>query len=257
MAPLVVVTGGLGHVGRAIRPFLRGGHRLRIVDRQPGPVVDGEELVVAELDKPGVADEVTRGADAVIHLAGNGNPRAGWEEVYAANVVTTARLLDAAAAPRIVLASSLHVLGEYNRPRFRPVGQDLVPRPCCPYGLSKVVVESLGRLHHERTGASVVSLRLGLTGWPVVEERYLGMWLSGRDAGALFAAALTAPVGFGAYTAVSANTRRHWDLAATTGALGYLPRDDSEPLAPGAGPPTEVLCRLFGADENPPERTRT
>ena len=37
------------------------------------------------------------------------------------------------------------------------------PRPCCPYGLSKVVVEALGRLHAELTGAFVVCLRPGAT----------------------------------------------------------------------------------------------
>ncbi|MGP3958042.1 NAD-dependent epimerase/dehydratase family protein [Nonomuraea sp. 3N208] len=248
--PTVVVTGGLGRVAQLIRPTLATRYRLRLLDRE---AYTAEEYVRADLTEPGAAIEALRGATALVHLAGSANPRIGWDQAYRANIVSTQWLLDAAAAtgvPRVVLASSVHAIGEYNRPQYRPVPHDVPPWPCCPYGLSKVVIETLGRHHAESTGASVICLRLGLVGWPLVEERHLGMWLSDGDAVQLFEAALTAPVPYGVYTGVSANSRHHWDISRARDELGYHPRDDSESQAVGAGPPTEVLCRLFDETEN-------
>ncbi|NUP63442.1 MAG: NAD-dependent epimerase/dehydratase family protein [Nonomuraea sp.] len=250
----VVITGGFGRVGRLVRPALLKEHPLRVVDRVAGQAMPGEEVVLADLGEPGVAERALEGASAVVHLAADPRAEASWEEVYAANVVLTRRLLDAAAAravPRVVLASSVHAMGEYNRPGHRPVDPGWVPRPCCAYGLSKVVGETMGRLHADLTGASVVCLRLGSTGYPLDEARYLGMYLSERDAGALMLAALKAGPGWSVHFGVSANTRRHWDITSAR-RLGYTPRDDSEPYAATAGPPTVAICRMFDEGENPP-----
>ncbi|GAA3556441.1 NAD(P)-dependent oxidoreductase [Nonomuraea rosea] len=244
-------------MGRLIRPALLAEHRLRIVDRVAGEVRPGEEAVIADLSRPGVPEQALAGASGVIHLAADPRVAASWEEVYHANVVLTRRVLDAASArgvPRVVLASTVHVMGEYNRPEHRPVDPAWEPRPCCSYGLSKVVVEALGRLHADRTGASVVGLRLGGLGYALDEARYLGMWLSGRDAGALMRAALTAGPGWSVHFGMSANTRRHWDLGSAR-KLGYAPQDDSEPYAATAGPPATVTCRIFDDRENPPAGT--
>jgi hypothetical protein len=261
--PLVVITGGLGRVASVLRPRLRGRYRLRLVDR--AHVVDrdaraersptpGEELVTADIGEAGAAVGVLEGAEAVVHLAAIADPRIGWDEAYQANVAPTAVLLDAAATcgvPRVVVASSVHAMGEYNRPAYRPVECSWAPRPCCPYGLSKVVAEALARHHAETVGAAVVCLRLGLTGWPLTEERHLGMWLSDDDAGRLFDAALRAPVRFGVYFGVSANTRRHWRTDDATAELGYQPRDDSEALAPATGPSSGAPCRLYDDNKDP------
>ncbi|MEV0387371.1 NAD(P)-dependent oxidoreductase [Nonomuraea sp. NPDC050643] len=249
----VVITGGFGRVGRLVRPALLEAHPLRIVDRAGGPARPGEEVLAGDLHRPGVAEEALAGASGLVHLAADPRTTAGWEEVYHANVALTRRVLDAAAAcgvPRVVLASSVHAMGEYNRPEHRPVDPAWEPRPCCAYGLSKVVVEALGRLHAELTGASVVGLRLGATGYDLDEARYLGMWLSDRDAGALVLAALTAGPGWSVHFGTSANTRRHWDITSAR-KLGYAPRDDSEPYAATAGPPTVPVCRMFTGRDTP------
>ena len=249
-APLVVVTGGLGRVATVVLPWLRKHYRVRLVDSAV-PAKRTEGLVQADIGDPDEAREVLAGADAVLHLAGNSSPWQTWDSVYAANVWTTQVTLEAAAAhgvPKVVLASSLHAAGEYNRPQYRPVDPRLDPRPCCPYGLGKVVLESLGRMHAERTGTSVTCLRLGLTGWPPTERRYLGQWLSDDDAGRLMLAALQARERYGVHFGVSANTRNHWDITSARHELGYRPEDDSEALADRAGPSSGPVCRLFAPD---------
>jgi NAD+ dependent glucose-6-phosphate dehydrogenase len=242
-APLLVVTGGQGRVAGLVLPWLRKNYRLRLVDRAPG---DG--VVQTDIGDPGAAYRALEGADAVLHLAGNSSPWQTWDSVYSANVRTTQIVIEAAAAhavPKLVLASSLHAMGEYNRLEHRPVDPRLDPRPCCPYGLGKVVLEALGRTYAERTGASVTCLRLGLTGWPLTERRYLGQWLSDDDAGRLVLAALQAEERYGAHFGVSANTRDHWDTTSARHELGYRPEDDSEAFADRAGPSSGPVCRLF------------
>src|SRR3954449_7747599 len=173
-APLVVITGGLGRVARVLLPDLREHYRLRLVDRAGSTtsptssvsIASSAGVVQADMADPEAAYRTLTGADAVLHLAANSSPWQTWDSVYAANVRTTQAVLGAAAAhavPKVVLASSLHALGEYNRPAYWPVDPRLDPRPCCPYGLGKVVLEALGRTHAERTGASVTCLRLRLT----------------------------------------------------------------------------------------------
>ncbi|WP_344159701.1 NAD(P)-dependent oxidoreductase [Kribbella yunnanensis] len=247
LMPLVVVTGGLGRVATVLRPWLRKHYRLRLVDRAR-PTHPHDDVVQADIGDPDAAYRAFAGADAILHLAANSSPWQTWDSVYAANVRTTQVVLEAAAAhavPKLVLASSLHVMGEYNRPAHWPVDPRLDPRPCCPYGLGKVVLEALGRTTAERTGASVTCLRLGLTGWPLTERRYLGQWLSDDDAGRLVLAALRSTERYGVHFGVSANTRAHWDISSARHELGYRPEDDSEVLADRAGPSSGPVCRLF------------
>ena len=258
-APLVVITGGLGRVARVLLPDLRAHYRLRLVDRAASTtsttssvsIASSAEVVQADMADPEAAYRTLTGADAVLHLAANSSPWQTWDSVYAANVRTTQAVLEAAAAhavPKVVLASSLHALGEYNRPAYWPVDPRLDPRPCCPYGLGKVVLEALGRTHAERTGASVTCLRLGLTGWPLTERRYLGQWLSDGDAGRLVLAALRGEERYGVHFGVSANSRNHWDITSARHELGYHPEDDSEVLADRAGPSSGPVCRLFDSE---------
>ncbi|WP_433015722.1 NAD-dependent epimerase/dehydratase family protein [Kribbella sp. CA-294648] len=249
-APLVVITGGLGRVATVLLPWLRRRYRLRLVDRTVA-TARNDEVFQADIGDPKAAYQMFAGADAILHLAANSSPRQTWDTVYAANVRTTQIVLEAAAThavPKVVLASSLHAMGEYNRPRYWPVDPRLDPRPCCAYGLGKVVLESMGRLHADRTGASVTCLRLGLTGWPLTERRYLGQWLSDGDAGRLVLAALQTDERYGVHFGVSANTRNHWDTTSARHELGYRPEDDSEELADRAGPSSGPVCRLFDTE---------
>ncbi|WP_277751070.1 NAD-dependent epimerase/dehydratase family protein [Streptomyces hoynatensis] len=132
---------------------------------------------------------------------------------------------------RVVLASSNRLTGCY--PVAQTVTPGMPPRPDGLYGVSKVAVEALGRLYADKFGLSVVCLRIGSFEEAPTEVRHLATWLSPRDCLGFVRAALTAPgVRFAALYAVSANTRRYWDIEAGT-ALGYTPVDDAEDFAAG------------------------
>jgi uronate dehydrogenase len=237
---MLIVTGGLGRVATVLRPALPPDTRL--IDLQPG----AEQL---DLSDPHQAAEAVRGADAVLHLAASPSPGQDWSTAYRGNVALTEVLLRACGGrvPRIVLASSVHAMGLYHRSGRELISPEWTPWPCCAYGSSKVAVENLGRRHADRYGVSVICLRLGPTGYPLLEQRYANMQLSDRDARQLVLAALTADVQFGVYFGVSANTPARWDITNARAELGYQPVDDSAVLDIPEDQPYEFPnCHMFG-----------
>ncbi|MGC5014250.1 NAD-dependent epimerase/dehydratase family protein [Streptosporangium sp. DT93] len=224
----VVLTGAAGRVGSALREPLRGRlRRLVSVDRAPlfsgGP---NEEVRRADLSSVEDVASIVEGADAVVHLAGVPD-EAPLPDLLEGNVLGTHHVLEAArraGVGRVVLASSNRLTGFH--PAGRTISADAPPRPDGLYGVSKVAVEALGRLYADKFGLQVVCLRIGSMELEPTSPRHLATWLSPRDCAGFVWAALTAPdVTFTAAYAVSANTRRFWELDER---LGYRPLDDAE-----------------------------
>ncbi|WP_344575708.1 NAD(P)-dependent oxidoreductase [Nonomuraea roseoviolacea] len=233
----VVLTGAAGNVGSVLRAPLRERlRRLVSVDRVPltaeGP---NEEVRQAELGGVEDVTALVEGADAIVHLAGVPD-EAPLADLLHANVLGAHHVLEAArrtGVRRVVLASSNRLTGCH--PSTETVSPETPPRPDGLYGVSKVALEALGRLYADKFGLEVVCLRIGSLEPAPSEPRHLATWLSPYDCAGFVWAALTRPgVTFTAAYAVSANTRRFWDL---DDRLGYRPRDDAETYAdriPGA-----------------------
>ncbi|MFB9573657.1 NAD(P)-dependent oxidoreductase [Streptomyces yanii] len=234
----VVVTGAAGRIGSMVRIGLRGeAERLVLVDRV-GLAAQSPAEEVRQLDLRD-AEAVTaalEGADAVVHLGGVPD-EAPLSELLDGNVHGTHNVLEGArrqGVGRVVLASSNRLTGFY--PVSTTVTPEMPPRPDGLYGVSKVAVEALGRLYADKFGLSVVCLRIGSFEDAPTERRHLATWLSPRDCLGFIRAALTAPdVNFTTVYAVSANTRRFWDIEAGS-AMGYTPVDDAEAFAPRIPP---------------------
>ncbi|SEH00999.1 uronate dehydrogenase [Nonomuraea solani] len=227
----VVVTGAAGRIGSVVRAGLRGeAERLVLVDRV-GLVAQSpaEEVRRLDLRDAGAVTAALEGADAVVHLAGVPD-EAPLPDLLEGNVRGTHNVLEGArrqGVGRVVLASSNRLTGFY--PVSTTVTADMPPRPDGLYGVSKVAVEALGRLYADKFGLSVVCLRIGSFEDEPADRRHLATWLSPRDCLGFVRAALTAPgIDFTAAYAVSANTRRFWDVEP---ALGYTPVDDAEAFA--------------------------
>ena len=118
----VFVTGGSGFVGRHVVARLRDrGDRVVLAVRDPSSAsgLGGRDVDFVRSDLSDVAEltEQVRGADAVVHCAGQyrvGIPRSEHRAMWEANVGATERVLDAASAagvPRIVHVSTVNVLG--------------------------------------------------------------------------------------------------------------------------------------------------
>jgi len=116
------------------------------------------ELDLGEADL-GTLPEV----NVVFHQAAQAGVRASWGADFATyahhNVLATQRLLERyARSPleRFVYASSSSVYGDAER---YPTGEDLLPRPFSPYGVTKLAGEHLTLLYGRNFGLPVVSLR--------------------------------------------------------------------------------------------------
>lgn len=224
-----VVTGAAGRIGshltRELAPLVE---RLKLTDRRP---IDTSWSTVADLADLDAIRTIVAGADGVIHLGGISD-EADFHDLAQANIVGTFHVLEAArlgGVARVVYASSNRASGMY------PAGTTITsadePRPDGLYGVSKVAGEALCRLYAEKFGLTTIALRIGSFESHPAGLRHLSTWLSPADTTRAFLAAMTAPVaGYTCIYAVSANTRRWWDLSAGE-ALGYHPVDDAEAFA--------------------------
>ncbi len=116
-----------------------------------------------ELDL-GAADlAVLPEVEVVFHQAAQAGVRASWGADFAAyvhhNVLATQRLLErykGAPLERFVYASSSSIYGEAER---YPTDETLLPKPCSPYGVTKLAGEHLAMLYARNFGTPSVALR--------------------------------------------------------------------------------------------------
>lgn len=247
--PLVVVTGAAGGVARLLLPALSAHYRLRLTDvRSLGPVVGYGDTVHGDIADGGFVRDVFAGAAAVVHLAGNPMPHASLDDLVEPNIRAVDTVLAgalAAGVDRVVLASSVHASGGYERANRYPVRPELPPRPCCRYGASKAFDEALAAWYAQQHDLAVICLRLGWVIATPPDESALGCWLGPDDLGQLVRCSLVTKVRFGCYFGVSANSIRQWDTDNARDELGYRPVLDSEQFR-GRVPGSDGLgtCRM-------------
>ena len=235
-APTVLITGANGSVGRALTPSLADRYRLRLHSRSGGlDLPEGpHELIGGDIERSADAAAMVAGVDAIVHLAGQASAQSSWEEVRGPNVEGLRNVFEAArlaAVPRVVFASTNHVMGMYDRDHAWPIHPEQPVRPDGPYGVSKALGEALARYYADEFGLDAICLRIGWVLERPFNEQGLRMWLSPRDLGQLVIRSLEADVRFGIYYGVSANARCKWDVENARRELGYEPVDDSEAFA--------------------------
>lgn len=227
----LLITGAAGGVGRMLRQELAGhADILRLSDiAELGPARRNEELVPCDLtDRAGVA-ELVKGCDGIVHLGGISLVDR-FDDILQANILGTYNLFEAArraGGPRILYASSNHVVGYHERTSHLDIDSPL--RPDSIYGVSKCFGEALARFYFDKFGQETVCVRIGSCFPEPSNRRMLATWLSPRDCVALVKAVFAAPTtGFLILYGVSAN-RQVWWSNAHASFLGWQPRDSSEP----------------------------
>lgn len=259
-AGCIAITGSAGRVGRLTVSALESldGIHLRLVDRAPQhPTPSGAEIITGNLHDEALRARAFTDVATVIHLAANPNPESSTDVVLQ-DLAMTIGVFDAAQrakVSRFIFASSVHAMGLYNRPDQWPIRNDWAPAPCCPYGVGKAATEAYLRYRAQDTGAQVLALRLGLTGWGRSSLSDSALWLSDRDFTILIRRAVTAEFdGFQTSFGISANTPMHWDVATAT-AIGFVPRDDSAQHPPDRDEePSPKGCLLKTQQTIKPER---
>jgi nucleoside-diphosphate-sugar epimerase len=244
-----VITGAAGLLGTLLSRGLDGRYEVEGIDRARG---GGRHVRRANMARPGAADRLFQGADAVVDLAGLPGMDTPWRDVWKNNLPATMNALEAArraGVRRFVFASSNHVTGMYERepPYSRIVAGDrdgldpaatplIAPswpiRPDGPYALGKAFGEAAARHYADAFGLSAICLRIGTVNAEdrPLRPRHFATLLTHADLLRLVESALEAPddLRFGVYYGVSRNTWRIWDLAGAREELGYEPADDAE-----------------------------
>lgn len=227
----LLVTGAAGGLGQAIRPHLpRLARHLRLSDIVPVEPGDGdEEIVHCDLADADRVAALVEGCDGIIHLGGVSVERC-WQQILPANIIGTYHLYEAArqhGKPRVVFASSNHVIGFY--PRTQRLDNQVPHRPDSLYGVSKCFGEDLARLYHDKFGLETLAVRIGSCFPQPVDTRMLATWMSVEDFVALLERAFVAPrLGYSLVYGASDNREQWWDNRQTA-FLGWSPKDSSEP----------------------------
>jgi nucleoside-diphosphate-sugar epimerase len=180
----VLVTGGIGRVGKAVVDrLLQNGFSLLVVDRQEDVSIPGADYSVCDVLNYPCVRELMRGCDAVVHLAAIPSPGiAPNEMLFNINVTGTYNIFQAAAEEgirRVVQASSINAVGYYYGVRnwrlsYLPIDEEHPTETSDPYSLSKWMVEEIGRYFWRRSGVSSVALRFpAVVSYTAMESSWL------------------------------------------------------------------------------------
>lgn len=160
----VLVTGGSGLIGMALRPMLADrGHQVVACDVTDFGRGD-HDLVLARLDDAAALERIVtdNAVDAIVHCGAISGPMLAVGDpltVVETNIGGTARLLDIARRHqlrRFVFCSSIGVYGNAGN---AAITEETPRRPTSVYGASKVAGEALVDAFVAEYGLSAVSLR--------------------------------------------------------------------------------------------------
>jgi nucleoside-diphosphate-sugar epimerase len=211
----ILVTGGSGKAGAwVVRDLLERGYDVTNVDLQPSKEIRTYRVDLTDL---GQTTGLVAGKDAILHLAAI--PWAGEhapEVVFRNNVMSTFNILQAAAllgVKKVVLTGSESVLGfpfafQPITPRYLPIDEAHPSLAQDAYGLSKMMVEELGRGFVRRDPSlSVTTLHLSYvlrpedyvrelrSAWSDTGNNAFNLWcyVDARDVASAFRLALEYP----------------------------------------------------------------
>ena len=161
----VLLTGGAGLIGMALRPILAGrGHEVTAIDLTDFGRDDKELTVLALNDREAIEAIIARDRiEAIVHCGAISGPmlvKGQPLEIVKANIDGTALLLDLARSyqlKRFVFCSSISVYGDVGPGR---IDETTPMRPTSVYGASKVACEQLIRGFAVEYGIDGVSLRI-------------------------------------------------------------------------------------------------
>lgn len=257
----ILMTGANGNIGKKLQMhFARLGRGFSIIRVDRSEPEKGSEYSknYHQIDLSHWSDdfvEVMKGVDTVIHLAADPHENKSWDQLFESNLDASFNLFTAATlanVPRVILASSNHVMGGYRTERGvgRWLTTNLPPKPgtklvnadgtitdSTAYAAMKLAAERMGATYAMAAKATCIAIRLGWV-YSIGQNRpqdlpeeadiwFKQMWLSDRDLGQLFEKSVTAPMtpAFYLINGMSNNDDMVWDILSTEKLLGYVPVD--------------------------------
>jgi UDP-glucose-4-epimerase GalE len=162
----ILVVGGAGYIGsHAARTLRRSGYEAIIYDnlsRGHASLVDGFEVIVADIGDRDKLAQVMKRVDAVMHFAAHSqvgesvqNPRIYFQNNAELGLALLNCALDSGVR-RFIFSSTCAV---YGTPEKMPITEDTPRRPVNPYGTSKLFFENALEAYDRAYGLRYMSLR--------------------------------------------------------------------------------------------------
>jgi uronate dehydrogenase len=225
----LLLTGAAGGLATLLRPHLSAMARHVILsDLAKTPsLLDHESYVHCNLAHEDAVRDLVRGVDGIIHLGGV-SVEMPFEKLLSSNILGLYNIFEAARAanqPRIIYASSNHVVGFYRRDQ--KIDNTALPLPDTLYGVTKAFGENLASFYSSKFGQECLSVRIGSCFEKPKDPRMLKTWLAVEDFADLCACAFRVPqlkhtIVYGC----SDNANEWWDNENAT-FLGWKPKKSS------------------------------
>ena len=249
MLKKLLLTGAAGIVGSALRPLL-GEFSDTVVLSDLSEITDlaaYETFVRCDIADEAAVMRLVDGVDGIIHLGGISIEKP-FNLILQGNIIGAYNVFEAARnadKPRIIFASSNHVVGFYRRDEH--LDTSVVPRPDSLYGVSKAFGENLASYYFDKFGQECLSVRIGSCFPEPQNPRMLTTWLAVEDFAELCARAFAAPrLGHTIIYGASANDENWWDNR-NASFLGWQPKHSSTKWR------TKILTTTGREDPNSPE----
>lgn len=245
MMKKVLITGAAGTIGQAITKHLKARYHLTLVDRDfdgfPNDLVPEATKITLKLDKSeawsGLLDEI----DYVVHLAGNADAFATFEEVWEPNFIIPKLLFEnaeqASKLKRVIFASSIHTVD--GHPKGREINVTDPTRPDGYYGISKLYMESVANYYAYQKGIEAIGIRIGnysTTGSQLSKEvdlNGLAEIITENDFNHLLDCCLETKLiePFLIVNGISNNSFNRLEIASLKTSIGYEPKDNAFEMA--------------------------
>ena len=235
-----MITGATGDVGKSLCDSLSAAGYELLTSSRKRPDEWGYPHQAFDITELAAIVATLTGVDALVHLARQREPSAGFDELVGPNIRGSYNAFEAAlrsGVQRVVFASSVNVSN--GRTREQPISDEIV----CPsslYGASKAFGEELARHYSETHELSCICLRMGwtlpfadskglLSNSPMDSDYAKRVYLSAEDFAQLVQRVIDAPdeLKFGVFNALSDNRDKLLDISFAQSQLGYKPQHDA------------------------------
>ena len=178
---MIVVTGAAGRLGRRVVGLLVDQGREVLATDQVMADDLPTEFVRCDLGDARAAEDILRGAEAVVHMGAIPGPlRDDPRVIFKNNVDSTFNVMTSAAElglRRVVFSSSAFGMGWAHDgnafvPLYLPLDEEHPMMPFEPYGLTKQIGEDIGRMIARNSDTTVVSLRFTNVALPEVQAEF-------------------------------------------------------------------------------------
>ena len=238
----VLVTGAAGRIGTYFTQHSHEKYDLRLMVQHQGDETEIKnfgEVVIGDLTDSKALKQFCTGIDTVVHMAGNPNPNATWNELLAPNIIGVYNIMTAAKAAgcrRLIFASSIHAVSGGRCDVQVKTSEPVLPGDL--YGVSKAFGEALGTYMAAQEGLSVIALRIG--GFQTIESAeeansigIMDAYVSQRDLNQLINCCIDdLNLKYAVFHGLSNNRFNRLDISDARDLVGYDPQDDLTDLNP-------------------------